>query len=273
MSKKNSLGKSHGFDCQIQGTLFFEIARIIDYHRPQAFLLENVKNLFSHDKGRTFQTIIDVLENQLGYKVQYRIINAKSYVPQNRERIYIVGFKEENEFIFDNLNIPDIKNGPLLSSVLHPEDGSEDNEDPFTQGELATVNPKYTISNKLWSYLKSYAEKHRIKGNGFGYGLFTKNDCARTLSARYYKDGSEVLISQGSEKNPRRLTPRECARLMGFDEFRQKDFVIPVSDTQSYKQFGNSVVVPVIKEIAKNMLPYLTSSSLSDESTKLPLCA
>ena len=160
-----------------------------------------------------------------------------------------------------------------LSSPVVEESSSEDNEDPFTQGELATVNPKYTISNKLWSYLKSYAEKHRIKGNGFGYGLFTKNDCARTLSARYYKDGSEVLIFQGSEKNPRRLTPRECARLMGFDEFRQKDFVIPVSDTQSYKQFGNSVVVPVIKEIAKNMLPYLTSSSLSDESTKLRLCA
>ena len=273
VSKKNSLGKSHGFDCKIQGTLFFEIARILEHHRPKAFLLENVKNLLSHDKGRTFQTIIDVLKNQLGYKVQYRIINAKSLVPQNRERIYIVGFKDENEFRFENLNIPNIKNGPSLSTVLHPEDGSEDYEYPFTQGELATVNPKYTISNKLWSYLKNYAEKHRIKGNGFGYGLFTKNDCARTLSARYYKDGSEVLIFQGPEKNPRRMTPRECARLMGFDQFRQKDFMIPVSDTQSYKQFGNSVVVPVIKDIAKNMLPYISTESLLDKSTKLPLCA
>ena len=273
VSKKNSLGKSHGFDCKIQGTLFFEIARILEHHRPKAFLLENVKNLFSHDKGQTFKTILEVLKNQLGYKVQYRIINAKSLVPQNRERIYIVGFKDENEFRFENLNIPNIKNGPSLSTVLHPEDGSEDYEYPFTQGELATVNPKYTISNKLWSYLKNYAEKHRIKGNGFGYGLFTKNDCARTLSARYYKDGSEVLIFQGPKNNPRRLTPRECSRLMGFDEFRQKNFIIPVSDTQSYKQFGNSVVVPVIKEIAKNMLPYLSSSSLSDKSAKLPLCA
>ena len=273
VSKKNSLGKSHGFDCKIQGTLFFEIARILEHHRPKAFLLENVKNLFSHDKGQTFKTILEVLKNQLGYKVQYRIINAKSLVPQNRERIYIVGFKDENEFRLENLNIPNIKNGPSLSTVLHPEDGSEDYEYPFTQGELATVNPKYTISTKLWSYLRSYAEKHRIKGNGFGYGLFTENDCARTLSARYYKDGSEVLIFQGPKNNPRRLTPRECSRLMGFDEFRQKNFIIPVSDTQSYKQFGNSVVVPVIKEIAKNMLPYLSSSSLSDKSAKLPLCA
>ena len=273
VSKKNSLGKSHGFSCETQGTLFFDVERIIKHHRPKAFLLENVKNLLSHDQGRTFQTILNVLENKLGYKVQYRIINAKSYVPQNRERIYIVGFTEENGFDFDNLITPDIKKGPLLSRILHPENGSEDLEEPFTLGELAYVNPKYTISNKLWSYLKKYAEKHRIKGNGFGYGLCSPNDCARTLSARYYKDGSEVLINQGLEKNPRRLTPRECARLMGFDSFGKQDFKIPVSDTQSYKQFGNSVVVPVIKEIAKNMQPYLNTSSISNRRLKLPLCA
>ena len=185
VSKKNSLGKSHGFDCKIQGTLFFEIARILEYQRPDAFLLENVKNLLSHDKGQTFKTILDVLKNKLGYKVQYRLINAKSYVPQNRQRIYIVGFREENNFNFDDLTIPDISDGPKLSSVLHPEDGSENFEEPYTIPDLAKVNEKYTITDKLWDYLQMYEKKHRAKGNGFGFGLCKHDDVARTLSARY----------------------------------------------------------------------------------------
>ena len=250
VSKKNSLGKSHGFDCKIQGTLFFEIARILEQHRPKAFLLENVKNLKSHDKGQTFETILDVLENKLGYKVQHRIINAKSFVPQNRQRIYIVGFREENNFNFDDLIIPDISDGPILSSVLHPEDGSETFEEPYTIPDHSKVNEKYTITNKLWDYLRMYEKKHRAKGNGFGFGLCKPEDVARTLSARYHKDGAEILIDQGDEKNPRRLTPRECSRLMGFDKSGESNFKIPVSDCQAYRQFGNSVVVPVIKEIS-----------------------
>ena len=274
VSKKNSLGKAHGFDCKIQGTLFFEIAKIIDHHRPKAFLLENVKNLASHDKGQTFETILDVLKNQLGYKVQYRIINAKSYVPQNRQRIYIVGFREENDFNFNDLIIPEISDGPSLNSVLHPEDGSEILEDRFTFGDLAKVDKKYTITDKLWSYLKVYAEKHRAKGNGFGFGLCQREDVARTLSARYHKDGAEILIYQGEHKNPRRLTPRECARLMGFDKTGQSSFHIPVSDTQAYRQFGNSVVVPVIEEIAKAMSLYLYQrNNIFKEKITLPICA
>ncbi len=273
VSKKNSLGKSHGFDCKIQGTLFFEIAKIIDHHRPKAFLLENVKNLKSHDKGKTFKTILDVLENQLGYKVQYRVINAKSYVPQNRQRIYIVGFREENNFNFDDLIIPDISAGPTLSSVLHSEDGSETFEEPYTIPHLSKVNEKYTITNRLWDYLRMYEKKHRARGNGFGFGLCKHEDVARTLSARYHKDGAEILIHQGDKKNPRRLTPRECSRLMGFDKTGESNFIIPVSDSQAYRQFGNSVVVPVIKEIAKAMSEYILQKDILKEKITLPICA
>ena len=235
--------------------------------------MENVKNLKSHDKGQTFKTILDVLKNQLGYKVQYRVINAKSFVPQNRQRIFIVGFREENNFNFEDLIIPDIADGPKLSSVLHPEDGSEIFEDHFTFGDLAKVDEKYTITDKLWSYLKVYAEKHRLKGNGFGFGLCKHEDVARTLSARYHKDGAEILIDQGDKKNPRRLTPRECSRLMGFDKTGESNFIIPVSDCQAYRQFGNSVVVPVIKEIAILMSKNIFEDLNKKRERNLPICA
>lgn len=257
VSKKNALGHRHGFHCDAQGTLFFDVARIIEYHKPRAFLLENVKNLVSHDHGRTFRIIRRTLEDELGYQVDSRIINAKGFVPQHRERIFIAGFREHNGFNFDDLVVPDPGAGPKLGTILHPEDGSEESEDPFTQGPAATVSIKYTLSNHLWSYLQGYARKHRAKGNGFGYGLVGKDDVARTLSARYFKDGSEILIRQEGRRNPRRLTPRECSRLMGFDEVNERQFKIPVSDTQSYKQFGNAVVVPVVEAIAQHMRPWL----------------
>ena len=251
VSKKNALGRPHGFECNTQGTLFFEIQRILAYHRPAAFLLENVKNLTRHDGGRTFSVILDVLEKDLGYHVFTKVIDARAFVPQHRERIYMVGFREPTRFSWDIF----LKGGaePVLGSILHPEDGSEEAEPPFTEGDLATVGEKYTLSNKLWTYLQQYAEKHRQKGNGFGYGLFTAGDVARTLSARYYKDGSEILIAR-TGRNPRRLTPRECARLMGFDSSQGSRFRIPVSDTQAYKQFGNSVAVPVVEAIASAMV-------------------
>jgi DNA (cytosine-5)-methyltransferase 1 len=244
VSKKNALGDPHGFECKTQGTLFFELARIIKEKRPAAFLLENVKNLERHDRGRTFQVIRETLEVDLGYHVTYRIIDAKCFLPQHRERIFIVGFRDQVPYNWDELKLPRAGN-VKLGAILHPEDGSEEPEEPYTVGRAAKVNKKYTLTDHLWQYLQSYAEKHRAKGNGFGFGLVGRDDVARTLSARYYKDGSEVLIDQG-RRNPRRLTPRECARLMGFpDSFR-----IQVSDTQAYKQFGNSVAVPVIAAIA-----------------------
>ena len=259
VSKKNALGKSHGFKCEAQGTLFFDVARLIEHHRPAAFLLENVKNLVSHDRGNTFRVIHRTLTKELGYFVQWRVIDAKSFVPQHRERIFIVGFREKTAFDFDSLQLPDTSSGPKLISILHPQDGSEAPDEKYTEGPLAKVLPRYTLTDHLWSYLQNYAEKHRIKGNGFGFGLNSPSDVARTLSARYYKDGSEILIRQ-SRKNPRRLTPRECARLMGFDGPGQQPFIIPVSDTQAYKQFGNSVVVPVVEAVAKHMAPHLQSS-------------
>lgn len=251
VSKKNALGRPHGFECTTQGTLFFDVARIIAAKKPKAFLLENVKNLLSHDKGNTFKVILETLRDELGYDVHYKVIDGQSWVPQHRERIIIVGFKKENTFSWDDLVIPEKK--LILKDILHSEDGSEDAEEPYTVGEKAKVHSKYVLSDKLWAYLQAYAEKHRAKGNGFGYGLVTENDIARTLSARYYKDGSEILVSRGRGKNPRRLTPRECARLMGFPD----DYIIPVSDTQAYRQFGNSVVVPVIKEVAKIVVPHI----------------
>ncbi|WP_420133240.1 DNA (cytosine-5-)-methyltransferase [Rhodopseudomonas sp.] len=256
VSKKNALKRPHGFACETQGTLFFDVERIIEHHRPRAFLLENVKNLVNHDQGRTFRVIHDVLTRKLGYHISWKVIDAKPWVPQHRERIFIVGFRERNDFSFDNLVIPDALSGPRLETILHPENGSEKPDKPYTAGRQATVSPKYTLSNHLWTYLQNYAAKHREKGNGFGFGLFGPTDVARTLSARYYKDGSEILIRQKGSA-PRRLTPRECARLMGFDELGGCEFKIPVSDTQAYKQFGNSVVVPVVKAVARHMEPWL----------------
>jgi len=225
VSKKNSLGRLHGFDDAKQGNLFFSIADIIDYHRPAAFILENVKNLKSHDKGRTFDVIKRTLKEHLGYTVYTKIIDAKSVVPQHRERIFLIGFREFRDFEFPSFP----EEGPKLGSILE-----------------AKPDVKYTLTDHLWKYLQNYAEKHRAAGNGFGFGLVTGKDTTRTLSARYHKDGSEILISQKS-KNPRRLTPRECARLMGYPE----DYKIVVSDTQAYRQFGNSVVVPVVENLAK----------------------
>jgi DNA (cytosine-5)-methyltransferase 1 len=251
VSKKNALGRPHGFECTTQGTLFFDVARIIAKKKPKAFLLENVKNLISHDKGNTFQVILQTLRDELGYNVHHKIIDGQRFVPQHRERIIIVGFRDKNEFSWNNLEFP--LQRPQLSEILHPQDGNEVTEEPYTVGVHAKVNKKYTLTPKLWAYLQAYAEKHRAAGNGFGFGLADGSGIARTLSARYYKDGSEILISQGARRSPRRLTPRECARLMGFPD----TFLIPVSDTQAYRQFGNSVVVPVIKEVARIMTPYV----------------
>lgn len=236
VSKKNSLGRQHGFLDDTQGTLFFDIARIIKEKQPQAFLLENVKNLKSHDKGNTFKVIKKVLEEELGYTVYSEVINAKGLVPQNRERLYMVGFKKPLKFEF-----PDVpKEGPAIRTIL------EEN-----------VDDKYTLSDKLWEYLQAYKEKHNKKGNGFGYGLVNLDSYSRTLSARYYKDGSEVLIPQKG-KNPRKLTPRECARLQGFPE----TFKIVVSNTAAYKQFGNSVAVPVVRLIAEKMVQAIERDEL-----------
>ncbi|PAU67683.1 DNA (cytosine-5-)-methyltransferase [Bifidobacterium italicum] len=234
VSKKQSLGRPTGFEDKTQGTLFFDVARIIKAKQPRAFLLENVKNLLSHDRGRTFQIIYSVLTEDLGYHVQYRIIDAAGFVPQHRERTYIVGFRDDVPFTFDD--VKPIGHGNV-GSILEPD-----------------VDPKYTLSDKLWDYLQRYREKHEKAGNGFGYGMVTpESDHTRTLSARYHKDGSEILLWQGDGINPRRLTPRECARLMGYPD----TFQIPVSDTQAYRQFGNSVAVPVIYAIGGAMKPFL----------------
>lgn len=230
VSKKNSLGRATGFADQTQGTLFFDVARIIDAKRPKAFLLENVKNLLSHDKGNTFRVIMSVLTEDLGYHVHWKVIDGKQWTPQHRERIYIVGFKDNLPFDWEDLEAPG-QGGGVFADVQEHD-----------------VDPKYTLSDRLWSYLQGYAEKHRAKGNGFGYGLVDGNDTTRTISARYYKDGSEVLVRQDGQ-NPRRLTPRECARLQGFPD----SFEIPVSDTQAYRQFGNSVCVPAVAAVARLM--------------------
>lgn len=249
VSKKNALGRAHGFADETQGTLFFDVARIIAKKRPAAFLLENVKNLLSHDKGNTFRVIKKVLEEELKYHIEYRVIDGSHFVPQGRQRILIAGFREKTDFTFDDVYLPE--NKPTMASVLHPQDGSETPEAHYTVGPKAKVDARYTLTPKLWAYLQGYAEKHRAAGNGFGFGLVDKDSVARTLSARYYKDGSEILVSQGPRKRPRRLTPRECARLMGFPN----SFIIPVSDTQAYKQFGNSVVMPAMREVARVMKP------------------
>lgn len=230
VSKKNSLGRATGFEDKTQGTLFFDICRILKAKRPKAFMLENVKNLCSHDRGRTFSVITEALE-ELDYQVFYRVLDGQNFVPQHRERILIVGFDRKrygNNITFE-FDIKPLEPKPIMRDILECD-----------------VDDKYTLSDKLWEYLQNYADKHKAAGNGFGFGIADPNGVSRTLSARYYKDGSEILIAQEG-KNPRRLTPRECARLQGFPD----DFKIVVSDTQAYKQFGNSVVVPLMTEVAR----------------------
>lgn len=253
VSKKNALGHPHGFECTTQGTLFFDVARIIAEKRPAAFLLENVKNLLSHDKGNTFAVMKDTLERQLGYHVHVRVIDGRHFVPQHRERILIAGFREATAFDWDAIPLPKLGvDSPTLRTVLHKEDGTEaDQDDGRYIDSKGKVQKKYTLTPRLWGYLQAYAEKHRAKGNGFGCSVVGPDETSRTLSARYFKDGSEILIARGGRKNPRRLTPRECARLMGFPE----DYRIVVSDTRAYKQFGNSVVVPLIEHVAGLMKP------------------
>lgn len=258
VSKKNSLGRAHGFDDPTQGTLFFDIKRIIATKRPKAFLLENVKNLRSHDSGKTFKVIINTLRDELGYIVpEPRVIDAAAWVPQHRERIFIAGFREDCGFDWSNLQIPPANQRPKLESILHQQ--YEAVEPPFTEARSGRthVSAKYTLSDHLWGYLQAYAAKHRELGHGFGCSVFGPQDVARTLSARYHKDGSEILIEQKG-RNPRRLTPRECARLMGFPD----SFQIKVSDTQAYRQFGNSVVVPVVRKIADLMRAHMQGEAV-----------
>lgn len=273
VSKKNSLGRSHGFECDAQGTLFFDVARILKAKQPPFFLLENVKNLKSHDNGKTFEVILKTLD-ELGYDVAHaedfskkdpKIVDARDFVPQHRERIALVGFKRGTDFenfSLKNIKKPDRSERPSLLDILDPQ-----------------VDSKYVLTPKLWEYLYHYSKKHKAKGNGFGYGLFNPDDpnvVVRTLSARYHKDGSEILINDrgwdtdlaelnfgdlgNQERRPRRLTPRECARLMGFDRPDARNFKIPISDTQAYRQFGNSVVVPVFQAIAELMLPIIIAN-------------
>ena len=233
ISKKKSLGRETGFKDKTQGTLFFDFVEIISKHRPKAFFLENVKNLVSHDHGNTFRIIKGTLD-ELGYHVFHKVMDGKYFVPQHRERIMIVGFKKRL-FKSDCFSFPEVDGTtPAVRDILETD-----------------INPKYTLSDKLWTYLQNYAEKHKEKGNGFGYGLVDPDGITRTLSARYYKDGSEILIPQGENKNPRRLSPRECARLMGYPDTYRIDIV---SEAQAYRQCGNSVVVPLITEVAKNLV-------------------
>lgn len=270
VSKKNALKRPHGFACEDQGNLFFDVARIIKHHRPKAILLENVRNLANHDKGRTFRVIRQTLEDELEYDIFPMILDAKSWVPQHRERIFIVGFPRERnitDFTLQALKDRDPLTGPKLSTILHPEDGTEKAEGHFTTGTKAKVSDKYVLTEHLWNYLQRYAEKHRAAGNGFGFGLNGPEDVARTLSARYYKDGSEILIRR-PVGSPRRLTPRECARLMGFDKPGESKFKIKVSDTQAYKQFGNAVVAPVATDVARLMLPHIAETAGVSEAAR-----
>lgn len=239
VSKKRSLGRPTGFEDETQGTLFFDVARIIAEKRPRAFFLENVKNLVSHDRGNTFRVIMHVLTEDLGYHVHWRIVDGMHWTPQHRERIYIVGFMDDVPFDYGRLAVPE--SGGTFADVME-----------------TNVPEKYTLSDKLWGYLQAYAEKHRARGNGFGYGLVGPEDTTRTISARYYKDGSECLVRQDGT-NPRKLTPRECARLQGFPD----SFEIPVSDTQAYRQFGNSVCVPAVAAVARLMREALWTSGRS----------
>ncbi len=237
VSKKKSLGRETGFKDKTQGTLFFDVADIISRHRPKAFYLENVKNLTSHDKGNTFRVIKETLE-ELNYSLHYQVMDGQTYVPQHRERIMIVGFDKERYHGEEEFEFPEQHEATRsIKEILDPN-----------------IDPKYTLSDKLWAYLQNYAEKHRAKGNGFGYGLVDLNGITRTLSARYYKDGSEILIPQDDGRNPRRLSPRECARLMGYpDNYR----IDRVSDVQAYRQCGNSVIVPLITAVSEQIVKIL----------------
>ena len=243
VSKKNSMGRATGFADKTQGTLFFDVCRIIAEKRPKAFMLENVKNLKSHDKGNTWKVIKSSLE-ELNYSVYSGVFDGQDFVPQHRERVLIVGFDKERygevPFEFD-YNTPDKK--PVLKDILFDE-----------------YDTKYILTPHLWEYLQNYAAKHKAAGNGFGYGMPDLNGVSRTLSARYYKDGSEILINRGEGVIPRRLTPRECARLQGYPD----DFKIVVSDTQAYKQFGNSVVVPLMSSVASLIVEKLNSLKETD---------
>lgn len=244
VSKKQSLGRATGFADKTQGTLFFDVCRIIDAKRPKAFMLENVKNLLSHDRGKTFRIIRESLD-ELDYAIFYKVLDGQYYVPQHRERIIIVGFDRkrygDNIHFEFHMTHPAIK--PVVADILEQE-----------------VDDKYTLSDHLWTYLQEYAKKHHEAGNGFGFGIADPNGITRTLSARYHKDGSEILIAQPG-KNPRRLTPRECARLQGFPD----SFEIPVSDTQAYQQFGNSVVVPMIEDVAKQVVAKVEELDAGDD--------
>lgn len=239
VSKKNSLGRKHGFDDVKQGNLFFHIAEIIEEHRPKAFFLENVKNLVSHDKGQTFKVIKETLEG-LGYSFHFKVLNGKHFVPQNRERTFMLGFdknvfKGEEKFEFPVM--PELTK--TVKDILEPK-----------------VDKKYTLTDHLWKYLQDYSKKHKEKGNGFGFGLADLKGTTRTMSARYYKDGSEILIPQGKNKNPRRLSIREAANLQGYPEH----FIVDaVSMNQGYRQFGNSVVVPLIEVIGEKIVEVLES--------------
>lgn len=232
VSKKNSLGRKHGFEDEKQGNLFFHIAEIIEKHRPKAFFLENVKNLVSHDKGNTFKVIKETLES-LDYTFYSKVINGKHFVPQNRERTFMVGFDKKIFKGLEKFSFPDLPEADKkVKDILERK-----------------PEAKYTLSDQLWKYLQDYAKKHQAKGNGFGFGLVDLNGISRTMSARYYKDGSEILIPQ-KDKNPRRLTIRECAKLQGYPSH----FIVDaVSMNQAYKQFGNSVVVPLIEAIGEKI--------------------
>jgi len=229
-------GLQKGFN-DTRGTLFFYIAEIIKHHRPNVILLENVKRLKTHDKGKTYRVMQETLE-ELGYHVSSAVLAAKDFgVPQNRERIYIVAFKTPCAFQFPTPTKKETSVGHILEQA---------------------VADKYTISDRLWAGHQRRKADHKRKGNGFGYSLFTDQSAyTNTISARYYKDGSEILIDQGPTKNPRKITPREAARLQGFPD----RFKIVVSDVQAYKQFGNSVCVPVIRAIAQALAPILITAS------------
>lgn len=238
VSKKNALDRPHGFDDETQGTLFFEIERIVKVKKPRILVLENVRNLIHHDRGRTFQVILRHLL-AAGYVTNWQLVSARPFVPQSRVRVFIVAVRGGPKFTFPTDLTGEPAEYPTLADILEPD-----------------APKKYTLSDNLWSYLQRYAAKHRGLGNGFGFGLATPDGIARTLSARYYKDGSEILIPQDG-RNPRRLTPRECRELMGFPDW----FQVAPSDTQAYKQFGNSVVVPVVQRIAEAVVPYLRRDS------------
>ena len=273
VSKKNAMGRAHGFACETQGTLFFDVVRIIAARQPAIFVLENVKNLKSHDQGRTFRIIMQTLD-ELGYEVadaghsgpdDPKVIDGRHFLPQHRERIVLVGFRRDLH-LHEGFTLRDIA---ALYPAVRP-----------TFGELLepTVDAKFILTPVLWKYLYRYARKHQARGNGFGYGLVdpaNPHSVARTLSARYYKDGAEILVDRGwdrplgethfddpqnQQRRPRRLTPRECARLMGFESPQGARFRIPVSDTQAYRQFGNSVVVPVFAAVAKLLAPRIAQA-------------